>query len=107
MVDKSTNGVLKALIVEGILMFADNTDIDFKARYIIVRHGRFIAGTESNRYQHKLTITLHGNIYDPQLPDAGNKCILCHQCILDIHGQVRDKTWTELGATVLAEDKVT
>lgn len=81
--------------------------MEFKARYIIVRNGRFIAGTENNRYQHKLKITLFGDLYDSQLPDAGNKVILCHQCTLDIHGQTRSKTWTELGATVLASDKAT
>jgi hypothetical protein len=42
---------------------------------------------------------LHGNIWDKQLPDVGNKCIACHQCRLDIHGIKRDKTWTELQNT--------
>lgn len=100
LIDKSPFGVLNAIVVEGVLLFAENANgINLDARYIFVRHGRLIIGTEATPYTSKLVITMHGNIYDKQLPDVGNKCIACHQCRLDIHGTRRDKTWTELDAT--------
>jgi hypothetical protein len=64
------------------------------AYYIIVNEGEFVAGTQDKRYQHNLTITLHGQINDKQLPVFGNKVIACHNCIFNLHGQVRVPTWT-------------
>lgn len=46
-IDMSTP-VLKTLLVEGTVLFDDSLDveaIEVKAEYIIVRGGRFIAGT--------------------------------------------------------------
>jgi len=44
--------------------------------------GKLIIGEEGegNHYKNKLTITMHGNYYDKQLPGFGNKVIGCHNC---------------------------
>lgn len=67
----------------------------------MLNYGRLQIGTEDYPYQNKLNITLHGGYYDRQLPIFGNKAIGCHACVFDIHGKFRNKTWTELGQTVL------
>lgn len=105
-----TKIVLKAVIVEGTLMFVDklNVDVTFDARYIVIKgdgkgEGNLIIGTETDPYAAgTLTITLHGNFWDSQLPDVGNKGIMCMLCHLDIHGKPVDKTWTELSAPAAA-----
>lgn len=90
---------LNVLMVEGYLMFSDEVDIEMAAHYIIVKDGTFEAGTEQNPKQKKLTITLFGEINDKQLPEFGNKMIACHCCTLDLHGERRSRTWTELATT--------
>lgn len=42
---------------------------------------------------------MHGDYYGTQLPGFGNKVIGCHSCTFDLHGEKRDKTWTELSIT--------
>lgn len=71
-VDASTP-VLNAVIVEGTIIWADEEDYTFDAHFLIVRGGRLIIGTENKPYQHKLVITMHGEIEDKQLPEFGNK----------------------------------
>lgn len=59
--NESTTGVLKTVIVEGTLVFEDDgNDIDFKARYIIIRSGRFVIGSEQEPYSSNLKITMYG-----------------------------------------------
>lgn len=102
-----SNVVLKAVVVEGTLLFIDQVgvDLNFDAYYIVIRgngsgEGRFVVGTEENPFVNaKLTITMYGNYWSPQLPDIGNKGIGCMHCWLDIHGKKIEKTWTELSAT--------
>lgn len=74
------------------------------AHYFIISGGEFVAGTEINRYQHQLTITLYGGYYDKQLPIFGNKVLGCRNCKFSLHGKVRNPTWTELNATIDAGD---
>lgn len=93
-----SNVVLKAVVVEGTLLFIDQVvnnvpvDLNFDANYIVVRgngsgEGRFVVGTEEDPFvKARLTITLYGNYWSPQLPDIGNKGIGCMHCWLDIHG---------------------
>lgn len=97
-VDASTP-ILNAVIVEGTIIWADEGDYTFDAYYLIVRGGRLIIGTESQPYQHKLVITMHGEYDGKQLPEFGNKVIGCHHCTLDIHGTAKTPTWTELQTT--------
>lgn len=43
-------------------------------------------GSEGKPYKNKLTITLYGDIEDPQLPVFGNKVLGCHNCQFEVHG---------------------
>lgn len=103
-VDVDSTPVLKAVVVQGSLIFAPNADPThhrtFDAEYVYVDTGAvFEAGTEDNRYTSKLTITMHGTREDAQIPIYGNKGIFVRYGQLDIHGVVRDYTWTELATT--------
>ena len=56
------------------------------AGFITLVGGRFLAGTEKNPYQHKLTFVMYGGYYGAQLPIFGNKVIGCLECFLSMHG---------------------
>ena len=104
-VDVDSTPILKAIVVEGSLIFAPDADPNhhrtFDAEYIFVYEDAvFEAGTEDNRYTSKLTITMHGTREDAQIPVYGNKGIFVRKGQLDMHGVVRDYTWTELATTV-------
>lgn len=47
------------------------------AGFITLVGGKFVAGTETSPYQHKLTFTMYGGYYAPQQPIFGNKGIGC------------------------------
>lgn len=51
---------LKAVNVEGTLIFEDDGEKTFEADFIFVLGGRLQIGTEEKPYTNKLTITLHG-----------------------------------------------
>ena len=68
----------------------------------MVHGGYFEASTEENRYTSKLTITMHGNKYTPNMPIFGNKVIGVHFGQLTMHGNLRSHTWTELRTTANA-----
>ena len=53
-------------------------------------------GTEKYPYTSKLTITMHGQLSDPYIPIYGNKCIGLRYATLEMHGPVRQPTWTVL-----------
>ena len=63
-------------------------------------------GTEKFPYTSKITITMHGTITDPYLPIYGNKMIGVRFGTLDMHGPVRNPTWTMLETTVLPGSKI-
>ena len=94
------------LLVEGSVTFSDDKDLTLDAKYILVREGLFWIGKEGSPYQHKLTITLHGNISDVQIPSMGNKVLGCHQCTLDIHGIQPSHHFTLLSSTASIGDTV-
>lgn len=93
MVDQSTP-ILKAIIVEGSLTFADESEMTVQSEMILINYGRFQIGTEDSAYRNNLTIILHGEYHGRQIPIFGNKFIGCHACQFDIHGIPRLKTWT-------------
>jgi cell migration-inducing and hyaluronan-binding protein len=66
--------------------------------------GRFLAGTQSQPFQHQLTFVLSGDYYGPQQPMFGNKGIACMECFFSLHGQVRQYTWTLLANSVQVND---
>ena len=86
------------MIVRGRVFVADQDDVQINASYIHIDGGKFIAGTEQNPFQHKLTINLLGS------PPIGRnsliKGIICTNCKLSLYGQPRLKTWTQLSTTV-------
>lgn len=82
--------------------------MEFNAKYFVLNDGsEFVAGTEDAPYQHKLTITMHGDYYaDKHLPMFGNKGIGCKNCKFSMHGKVRQPTWTELSKTAVKGTKI-
>ena len=108
LVDIDSSPVLKAIIVEGSLIFAPNVndplhERNFDARYIFLNGGSMEVGTEEFPYTSKITITMHGTVKDPYLPIYGNKCIGVKNGKLDLHGPKRTPTWTVLESTSLAD----
>jgi len=102
--DIDSSPLLNAIIVEGSLIFAPDSDATherfFDARYVFVSGGYMEVGTEEFPYTSKITITMHGLVADPYLPIYGNKVIGVRYGTLDMHGPVRTPTWTELETTV-------
>ena len=91
--------VLNLILIEGALIFEDEQDVHLQAKYIFINNGKLQIGTEQNPFTHRATITLHGNIRDPEIPIYGAKVIGIRQGELDIHGQKRTTTWTRLSST--------
>ena len=91
---------LKALIIQGNVVFEDEQDMTFEAEYIIVKDGYLQIGTPQNRFEHNLTITLYGDRKSTTLPGFGSKGIMVQSGRLDIHGKKRNLTWTFLESTV-------
>lgn len=81
LVDVDKTEILNAIIVEGSIIFAPESNSNheryFDARYIFLRNGSMEVGTEEFPYTSKITITMHGGLYDPYLPVYGNKVIAC------------------------------
>ena len=101
LVDVSTP-VLKAVIVEGSIIWEDVKDLTFDAHIIFVRGGSLRIGTAEQPHQHKLIVTLHGEKTDMTLPNMGNKLIGSYTGTIDIHGKKRLPTWTLLESTVMS-----
>lgn len=84
------------VLIEGHLIF-DRRDLEFECLYLFIAHGgRLTVGTEMEPFRHKATITLHGNVVAQELPTYGAKLIGCRDCIMDLHGEPRVRTWTRL-----------
>jgi hypothetical protein len=65
---------LKALIIDNAtLTFEDSQDVALNAEYIIlVNGGRLQVGTESEPFQHRAVITIHGHLRSIELPICKN-----------------------------------
>lgn len=100
LVDQSTPNLLGILVQNGTLTFADESDMIISTGFITVVGGKFIAGTQSNPYQHLLTFVLSGGYYTPQQPMFGNKGIGCMECFLSLHGKPKQYTWTMLSNSI-------
>jgi len=107
-VDVDSTPELNAIICEGSLIFAPDSDEDhqrtFDAHYIMVFGGYMEVGTEQFPYTSKLTITMHSDKYSPYLPIYGNKVIGVRFGLLEMHGIPRNITWTRLAETAKAGD---
>lgn len=97
-VDQTTSKLF-LILVEGVIIFSDETPLTVQAETILVTYGRFQAGTEDNPFMNQLTFIMSGSYYDKQLPAFGNKVIGCYCCTFDMYGKVRNVTWTELSQT--------
>lgn len=94
---------MEGIIVEnGTIEFADESDMTVSAGFITLRGGEFIAGTEEDDYDHKLTFVMYGNYYAPQQPMFGNKGIGCLECKFSMIGKKRTPTWTMIATTINA-----
>lgn len=98
---------LNLVFVEGSLIFApDAADPThqrlFDAYFIYVYTGSMEVGTEEFPYTSRITITMHGGLYDPYIPVFGNKVIAVKHGVLDLHGVERFPSWTMLESTAEA-----
>ena len=59
-VDQSTPS-LKGIVVEGMIFFADETDMTIRTGFIDINKGKFFAGDSSKPYQHQLTFEITGS----------------------------------------------
>lgn len=91
--------VLAALVIKGKLIF-DEKDLVLNAEKIILVDGGVLeVGTESNPFQHKARIVLHGNARSTKLPLFGAKVLAVREGTLDLHGKHVPITWTHLQKT--------
>jgi hypothetical protein len=107
LVDIDTGPKLKAVLVQGALIFTPNAldathQRTFDASYIFVDGGKMELGTADFPYTSKLTITMHSKIDDPYIPIYGNKCIGLRYGTLNMHGVPKEPTWTVMEQTVEA-----
>ena len=95
---------LYSIIIEGSFICASHPDyipeeLTIDAWFIVCIRGMVQIGTESRRYEKKITITLHGSLSDTQLPLFGNKVLAVFEGLCDMHGKLRTPTWTSLTTT--------
>ena len=90
---------LYLILVEGTIIFKDMPELNLHAWFIMNRGGRIEAGMPDKPYEGKLTITMYGDRYSKMLPGFGNKGIFTHNGTIDLHGVVRNHTWTFLNIT--------
>ena len=96
---------MEGIIVEnGTIEFSNEKDMVVSAEFITLRGGEFIAGTEEDDYDYKLTFVMYGNYYSPQQPMFGNKGIGCLECKFSMIGKKRSPTWTMIDATIKKGD---
>ena len=96
---------LNLILIEGQLIFEDSVDISLNVKYLVINGGYMQIGTEDNPFLHKATITLNGNILDPEIPLYGAKVLAVRQGGLDFHGIKRSRTWTKLSETANKDQK--
>eukprot|EP01121_Diplochlamys_sp_Union-15-3_P010039 TRINITY_DN2772_c0_g1_i3.p1 TRINITY_DN2772_c0_g1~~TRINITY_DN2772_c0_g1_i3.p1 ORF type:complete len:904 (-),score=171.24 TRINITY_DN2772_c0_g1_i3:861-3572(-) len=103
LLDVSPDFPMNQLKVSGELIFDDTPlSISFERMYAI-DGGHIWIGSEDCRVKSQINITLLGQRQPTFDPDgAGTKCIGCFvNSQIDIHGEDRNPTWTQLDGTVL------
>ncbi|XP_066530272.1 fibrocystin-L-like [Hoplias malabaricus] len=92
--------VLKMLLIQGGKLIFDEADIELQAENILITDGGALQiGTESQPFQHKAIITLHGQIRAPEIPVYGAKTLGVREGVLDLHGIPIPVVWTRLAQT--------
>ena len=97
--DLEKSPVYSLVLVEGSLIFDQETAKKFDAEYILVKEGYLEIGTEDEPYTGELTITMHGTEFGGNLPTFGNKVLAVKGGQLEMHGARRDIAWTDLKTT--------
>ena len=110
--DLDASPVFEALIVAGSLIF-QNDDVDtgrqviLHTKRVLVRGGLLQVGTREAPYIYNtLTIKLHGNAQDKQLPIFGTKVIGLYDSTLRMFGREVTPTWTTLKANSLQRSEI-
>jgi len=105
-VDVDRTPALNLVLVAGSLILAPDADPTherfFVANFIVVHGGTMEVGTAEYPYTSKITITMHGHVKDPYIPIYGNKVLAVRWGTLDMHGPVREPTWTQMETTLPA-----
>ena len=99
LVDQSTP-VLGDVVVEGVLIWADEQDLTFDAENIIVKKGRVLIGTEDSPHQHRLELTLHGDKESFGKSVYGVKGIYVQKGQFKVYGNPLERTKTFLMSSV-------
>ncbi|XP_045210443.2 fibrocystin-L-like isoform X2 [Mercenaria mercenaria] len=95
--------VLSFLLIQGGKLIFDETDVELKAKVIMITdRGVLQVGTESEPFRHKAIITLYGTTVDKELPIYGTKVLAVRNGTLDLHGIEMPLTWTTLASTATA-----
>ena len=87
------------LVVDGALIFDDSQDLNLELQYMLVRGGHLQIGSRNKPFQHRATITLHGNRSSIPLPVYGTKNIAVRGGNVLMYGKPKLPTWTRLAAT--------
>jgi hypothetical protein len=96
---------LQALVIEGALVFEDQTfSMNLNCKYIMINGGKLQIGTPSTPLTSDVVITLQGTKLDPALPYFGNKVLGIRKGVLDIHGKPYSRTTSWLTATLDADE---
>lgn len=91
------------VVVEGRLIFSDESDVSLDASYVLLRGGEMRVGTLERPFEHNAVITLHGEpLVTPELPLYGAKNIAVRRGVLDMHGAPKSPAWTRLAETARA-----
>ncbi|KAL4484526.1 hypothetical protein ABPG74_019703 [Tetrahymena malaccensis] len=104
-VDVPYIGILNTIVLQNAnLIFANNMNIHLEANNILVQSGNVVIGTQSSPVTGNIRITLYGQQADKQFPTVGNKGLSIYNGSIDIQGQTRAVTWTELSSTANVGD---
>ncbi|XP_074659740.1 fibrocystin-L-like [Tubulanus polymorphus] len=99
--------VIKIIIIKGGKLMFDNKDLELNVEIILITdNGVLEVGTESEPFQHKATIQLHGHAREPELPIYGTKTIAVRSGTLELHGKPIPITWTKLQVTANTGDTI-
>lgn len=110
--DVKDSPLFDVITVNGQLSFIDEIEkfptLNLNAKYIHVRAGKFLIGSEDKPYQAQASITLYGTKTDATIlmastVEAGNK-ILANTALIEFHGKPRNKMMTRLLASVYKGD---
>ncbi|MBT6043628.1 MAG: transmembrane domain-containing protein [Gammaproteobacteria bacterium] len=91
---------LNGINLNGILIFADDEELELTTEWILNR-GKLEIGTESDPYTGKATITLTDNVQNENINGMGDRGIMNVLGTLSLHGD-RENSWTKLTETAEA-----